>query len=178
MFFDIWESKMPFESDEQNLKEYFNYRDTIPVDMRNSILNDGFFGDGTELHIHNTQANQGIGDGTELHIHNTQANQGRELSVDKNAIDEAFLILELDEYSEVYRQSNNVIKYILHTSTEFSEREARVKELDIIINNNQYIINEFISACKRACEFKEEDKLEVLLVLYDKSEYMIEVRKL
>ena len=161
MFFDIWESKMPFESDEQNLKEYFNYRDTIPVDMRNSILNDGFFGDGTELHIHNTQANQ-----------------GRELSVDKNAIDEAFLILELDEYSEVYRQSNNVIKYILHTSTEFSEREARVKELDIIINNNQYIINEFISACKRACEFKEEDKLEVLLVLYDKSEYMIEVRKL
>ena len=161
MFFDIWESKMPFESEEQSLKEYFNYRDTIPVDMRNSILNDGFFGDGTELHIHNTQANQ-----------------GRELSVDKNAIDEAFLILELDEYSEVYRQSHNVIKYILHTSTEFNEREARVKELNIIINNNQYIINEFISACKRACEFKEEDKLEVLLVLYDKSEYMIEVRKL
>lgn len=161
MFFDIWESKMPFESDEQSLKEYFNYRDTIPVDMRNSILNDGFFGDGTELHIHNTQANQ-----------------GRELSVDKSVIDEAFLILELDEYSEVYRQSNNVIKYILHTSTEFNEREARVKELDIIINNNQYIINEFISACKRACGFKEEDMLEVLLVLYDKSEYMIEVRKL
>ena len=161
MFFDIWESKMPFESEEQSLKEYFNYRDTIPVDMRNSILNDGFFGDDTKLHIHNTQANQ-----------------GRELSVDKNAIDEAFLILELDEYSEVYRQSNNVIKYILHTSTEFHEREARVKELDIIINNNQYIINEFISACKRALEFKEEDTLEVLLVLYDKSEYMIDVRKL
>lgn len=161
MFFDIWESEMPFESEERSLKEYFRYRDTIPVDMRNSILNDGFFGDGTELHIHNTQANQ-----------------GRELSVDKNAIDEAFLILELDEYSEVYRQSNNVIKYILHTSTEFNEREARVKELDIIINNNQYIINEFISACKRACEFKEEDMLEVLLILYDKSEYMIDVRKL
>ena len=161
MFFDIWESKMPFESEEQSLKEYFNYRDTIPVDMRNSILNDGFFGDGTELHIHNTQANQ-----------------GRELSVDKNAIDEAFLILELDEYSEIYRQSHNVIKYILHTSTEFNERDARVKELKIIINNNQYIINEFISACKRACKFKEEDNLEVLLVLYDKSEYMIDVRKL
>ena len=162
MFFDfLGGGELTFESEEQSLKEYFNYRDTIPVDKRNSILNDGLFSDNTKLHIHNTQANQ-----------------GRELSVDKNAIDEAFLILELDEYSEVYRQSHNVIKYILHTSTEFTEREARVKELDIIINNNQYIINEFISACKRACEIKEEDELEILLVLYDKSEYMIEVRRL
>lgn len=162
MFFDfLGGGELTFESEEQSLKEYFNYRDTIPVDKRNSILNDGLFSDNTKLHIHNTQANQ-----------------GRELSVDKNTIDEAFLILELDEYSEVYRQSNNVIKYILHTSTEFTEREARVKELDIIINNNQYIINEFISACKRACETKEEDELEILLVLYDKSEYMIEVRRL